>query len=248
MYSKSKNIKLCIFIILLSIAICKVIIDNNLNSIIDAKEDTGDIAETISLGVMVDQEDYVLQRIIEKYKNSNIEVYYPVTKYELLNKEINSIIDTKISKFKENVKDDIKYSILINYDVYRYENYIGFVFNTLEDYAGAHPNSYIFTVNYNIKNNSVINIDTLVNQNNNILNLMSKYTYTNLSNSSKMKEINMPSMLINGTKPTKNNFKNFVYTKYGIIIFFEKYQVAPYAYGEFCITIPYEEINLKISD
>ena len=77
---------------------------------------------------------------------------------------------------------------------------------------------------------------------------MSKYAYTNLSKNDKIKEVNMPYMLTNGTKPIKANFKSFVFTKDGIIVFFEKYQIAPYSYGEFWITIPYLDLNLKISD
>ncbi|MDD2377195.1 MAG: RsiV family protein [Clostridia bacterium] len=216
------------------------------NNIIETKNEN--IKETIALRTIASQDDYVLQRINEKYKNSNIEVYYPVTKYEVLNKEVKSIIDAKISKFKENIKDNVKYSMFINFDIYKYDNYIGFVFHVLEDVAAVHPNTYIFTVNYNIKNNCIINIDTLISENNNILNLMSKYAYITLSNSDKIKEINMPYMLTNGTKAIKTNFESFVFTKYGMVIFFEKYQIAPYTHGEFCITIPYLELNLNISE
>ncbi len=245
---KNKSIKFSIIVILVTLVICKVVYDMNVNTVTEVREDYEYTSETISLSVIVDQDNYVLQRNIEKYMNSNIEVYYPATKFEILNNEIKSMINTTVSNFKENVKDDIVYSLFINYDVYSYKDYISFVFHSNEDYAGAHPNTYIFTVNYNIKNNSIINIDTLINSNNNILNLISKYAYTNLANSKKMKEINMPNMLVNGTKPTKTNFRNFAYTQYGIIFFLERYQVAPYSYGEFCITIPYEQLNLNINE
>lgn len=244
----NKTIKLCVASILICMAFCVAIYNMNVNSVIDARKDYESTSETMSLSVTVNQNDYVLQRVNEKYKNSNIEVYYPVTKYEILDKEVKNIIDVKIAKFKENVKDDIEYSLLINFDMNKYSNYISFVFHVLEDYAGAHPNLYIFTVNYDIKNNCIINIDTLSSKNNDILNLMSKYTYTNLSNNVKIKEINMPYMLKNGTKPIKTNFEDFIFTKDGLIVLFEKYKVAPYAYGEFEVTIPYAELNLKITD
>jgi hypothetical protein len=240
------NVIICITIILICIIAINVIPKVCVNNMINTKSETA--KETMSLSVIVNQDDYVVQRINEKYKNSNIEAYYPATKYELLNAEIKTIIDTKISKFKENVKDDIKYSLFINFDIYKYDNYIGFVFHVLEDYVGAHPNTYIFTVNYNIKDNCIINIDTLISKNNNILNLMSKYSYANLSNVDKIKELNLPYMLISGTKPIKTNFKSFIFTKDGIVVFFEKYQIAPYTYGEFCITIPFLELNLDILD
>lgn len=244
----SKTVKLSIVVTLVGIAICKVLYDMNINNVIDAREYYKDTSEIMSLAAVVNQDDYVLQRINEKYENSNIEVYYPITKYELLNKEVKNIIDVKIAKFKENVKDNVEYSLFINFDMNKYNNYISFVFHVLEDYAGAHPNIYIFTINYDIKNNCIINIDTLISKNNNILNLMSKYTHTNLSNNEKIKEIDMPYMLINGTKPIKTNFEDFIFIEEGITVFFEKYQIAPYTYGEFCVTIPYMELNFKIND
>jgi len=246
MIDKLKNNIKVIIIILIILAAFKVLYDLNSNSIIETKDEN--IKETITLSAIVSQDDYVLQRINEKYKNSNIEVYYPVTKYEVLNKEVQSIIDAKISKFKESIKDNVEYSMFINFDLYKYDSYIGFVFHVLEDVAGSHPNTYIFVVNYNIKDNYIINIDTLVSKNNNILNLMSKYAYTTLSNNDKFKEINMPYMLANGTKAIKTNFKNFTFTKDGLTVFFEKYQIAPYAYGEFWISIPYLELNLTINE
>lgn len=235
------TIKVGIVIVLIGIA-SFIVYTINVDYVIGAKEE---VKETMSAA---NQDDYVLQRINEKYRNSNIESYFPVTKYEILNKEIKNIVDARIKRFKDNVKDDIKYSMFINFDMYKCDNYIGFVFHVFEDFAGAHPNTYIVTVNYNIKSSSISNIDTLIKKNNSILSLMSKYSYTSLSNEDKIKEINMLSMLKNGTKPTKDNFDNFVFTKDGLTVFFEKYQIAPYAAGEFSLTIPYEELNLKLND
>lgn len=246
--SSNKIIKIVIIVLLVSLGFYIVMYYIKTNNVIDVRQNYSNSDEFRSLSVIAEQDDYVVQRIKEKFKNSNIDVYYPVTKYELLNKEVKNIVDVKISKFKENVKDDIKYTQLINFDVNKYNNYMGFVFHVLEDYTGAHPNTYIFTVNYDIKNNSIINIDTLISKNNNILNLMSKYTYNYLSNNDKIKKIDMPNMLINGTRPIKTNFEDFIFTKEGVSVFFEKYQIAPYAYDEFVVTIPYEEINLKISE
>lgn len=241
-----KNMGLWLIILLVGAITLKVIYDINSNSVISVREEYEYLKETISLISIVNSEDYVLQRINEKYKNSNIEVYYPVTKYDLLNNEVKKIVDAKINKFKEEVKDEIEYSLFINFDMYRYKDYYGFVFHVLVDFAGAHPNTNLFSVNYNSKDNKLINIDTLVKSNNNILNLISKYSYNSLVQDEKIKELNMPHMLKDGTAATKTNYDTFVFGKEGLIVFFEKYQVAPYAYGEFSVNIPYVELNLKI--
>jgi len=243
-----KNMGLGLIILLVGAITLKVIYDINSNSVISVREEYEYLKETMSLISIVNSEDYVLQRVNEKYKNSNIEVYYPVTKYDLLNKEVKKIIDSRIDKFKQDVKDEIEYSLFINFDMYRYKNYYGFLFHVLVDFAGAHPNTNLFTVNYNSKDNKVINIDTLINSNNNIINLMSKYSYNILLQDEKIKEIKMPHMLKDGTVASKTNYDNFVFGREGLIVFFEKYQVAPYAYGEFSVNIPYVELNLKITE
>ena len=52
-------------------------------------------------------------------------------------------------------------------------------------------------------------------------------------------------MLKEGTLPTADNFKNILFSDKGLIIYFERYQIAPYYYGDYSITIPYKYINLK---
>ena len=49
-------------------------------------------------------------------------------------------------------------------------------------------------------------------------------------------------MMLDGTTPIKNNFKNFVFTSNGLMLIFERYQIAPYYFGEYNITIPYQQI------
>lgn len=243
-----KNMGLGLIMLLVGAITLKVIYGINSNSVISVREEYEYLKETMSLISIVNSEDYVLQRINEKYKNSNIEVYYPVTKYDLLNNEVRELVDDRINKFKQEVKDDIEYSLFVNFDMYRYKDYYSFLFHVLVDFAGAHPNTNLFSVNYNSKDNKIINIDTLIKSNNNILNLMSKYSYNSLLQDEKIKEINMPHMLKDGTVATKTNFDTFVFSRDGLIVFFEKYQVAPYAYGEFPVNIPYVELNLNITE
>lgn len=46
-------------------------------------------------------------------------------------------------------------------------------------------------------------------------------------------------MLYEGTKPIKENFNNFIFSKNGLIIYFPQYQIAPYSQGEFNVIVPY---------
>lgn len=184
-------------------------------------------------------------KIEEKTNNYKIIVYYPKTDYSKLNNVINDKMYEYIKEFKENVNNSTYpinqyYSLIILYDVYEYDNYISYIFR-IEDYTGgAHPNHRIYTVVYDIKNNEIITINNLININQNILNIFSENSREVLKNNNRITSL---TMLYEGTKPKTENFHNFVFSKDGIILFFQHYQVAPYSQGEFNVVINYKKIG-----
>ncbi len=183
-------------------------------------------------------------KIEEKTNNYKITVYYPKTDYSKLNNVINDKIYGYIKEFKEDVNSsdypiNQYYSLIILYDSYEYDNYISYIFR-IEDYTGgAHPNHRIYTVVYDIKNNEIITIDDLINKNQNILNIFSETSREILKSNNR---ITSSTMLYEGTKPKIQNFQNFVFSKNGIILFFQEYQVAPYSQGEFNVLINYKKL------
>ena len=54
------------------------------------------------------------------------------------------------------------------------------------------------------------------------------------------------SMMLEGTSPNKENYQRFNLSNDGLIIYFDRYQVAPYYYGDYNIIIPYKYLNLSI--
>lgn len=184
-------------------------------------------------------------KIEEKSNNYKIIVYYPKTDYSKLNNVINDKVYEYIKEFKENVNNsdypiNQYYSLIILYDCYEYDNYISYIFR-IEDYTGgAHPNHRIYTVVYDIKNNEIITIDDLINKNQKILDIFSENSREVLKSNDK---ITSSTMLYEGTKPKKENFTNFVFSKNGIILFFQEYQVAPYSQGEFNVILDYKKIR-----
>ena len=105
--------------------------------------------------------------------------------------------------------------------------------------GGAHPSHRIYTVVYNKDTNKIIAIDDLIKENTNTLEIFKEESRNILKNN---KRIRIASMLYEGTTSKKENFNNFVFSEYGIILFFPQYQVAPYSEGEFNILIPYDKI------
>ena len=181
----------------------------------------------------------------EKTDNYDIKINYPLTGYKKLNEEITKIVNNYMKDFKNNLpnKDmqvDMKYTLIIDFKDFYYNDYVCFVFYIEYFTGGAHPNHEIVTINYDKRTNSFIKIENLLEKNKDILDIFSKISRINLINNPK---ITVTSMMYEGTKPIKDNFKNFVFTKDGILLLFNYYQVAPYSQGEFQIIVPYSYIK-----
>ena len=89
-------------------------------------------------------------------------------------------------------------------------------------------------------------LENIGKMNPNILQEMSKYTYDTFSNTNLYKRQDLKSWLKEGTLPVKKNFQNFLFSKDGLIIYFPRYQIGPYYYGDKNILIPYNKLHLNI--
>lgn len=176
---------------------------------------------------------------IHPYKE---EINIPTTYYKRLQKKINKEIGKYQKSFKYNLKDndiqsDIQYTLNINYNENAYRDIISYVFYIETYLGGAHPSHDLWTVNYNTRNDEFITIDTLIEKNPGILKMLSDYTRKELVNDPR---ITVTSMLYEGTKSIKENFQYFNYANTGLIIYFPRYQIAPYASGDIEVLVPYE--------
>ena len=192
------------------------------------------------------KDEFSMKKIEEKSDTYNIEVYYPETKFSKVNDEVNKKTVKYINEFNEQVKllsnnnSDIKYDLKITFDTYGYGDYISYVFHVTSYIGGAHPNTNIFTINYNEKEDKIITVEDLLKNNPNIVHILSEYTYKELLQNKKIVELKDEGMLKNGTSEKKENFENFAFTNDGVIIFFERYSIAPYYLGEFKVVVPYK--------
>lgn len=175
-------------------------------------------------------------------KNLDINIKIPNTDNYNLNKIINNELNKYKLEFIKNAKNSklkTKYHLYIDYKEYKYGNYVSYVFFIEDSTGGAHPNHRIKSVVYDTLNNKVISIDDLISYNENIINIISDYTRCILINN---KDIDV-SMMYEGTRKIKSNFNTFALTNDGLLIFFERYQVAPYYKGEFEVLIPYKYLK-----
>lgn len=187
-------------------------------------------------------DEKLINKVEEYYE---ISVKYPNTSYKKLNSKIEKFIEREVNDFydflkEENIQQDREYQLIITYDSYFYDEYISYVFHIFTDFGGAHPSNQLYTIVYNKDTNKLINIESLITYNSNILNVFSKVSREQLIRNERI--VNT-SMMMDGTQPLKKNFSNFVFSDNGLILFFETYQVAPYSSGEFQVLIDYETLK-----
>lgn len=189
--------------------------------------------------------------VTNETNKTKINIYIPYTEYPKLNRQIKELTDYHLSTFKKEITNntihiDIYNTLYILYDEYYYQEHISIILYIESFTGGAHPNHTINSIIYNKETNNFITIDTLFKQNPNLLNELSTISREILSQNPKYNNNQNKETLYNGTFPIKENFSNLALTKYGLKIYFNYYQIAPYYYGSSEITIPYSQINLNI--
>lgn len=185
-----------------------------------------------------------VSEIKEENEQYILNSYMPVTKINELNLEIEKNYNVIIDGFKKEIlnlkqlENEKKFTLNINFTNYEYENYISFIISFSYDLGGAHPDTDIITINYNKESNSFVNIDTLISENENILDVFSNQSYEVLKNNKELLE--NEEILKKAISPNKENFEKFVFSKYGIILFFPNYTIASYDLGSFEVLIGYD--------
>lgn len=178
---------------------------------------------------------------VDKDYIPEISINIPNTKYSKLNNLVQNKIDEIKNVFKEEVQNNYLSDAYLNVDYQEYTsyNFLSYAFFIESYVGGAHPAHDVFTIVFNQETNNIIDITTLIKYNSKTLNVFSNYSRFNLMYDNKVVDINM---LLEGTIPIINNFKNFVFSD-NIIIFFEEYQIAPYSSGIISLDIPYYMIK-----
>ena len=162
-----------------------------------------------------DMDEMAIESIIRKNEEVDINVYYPVTKNAKVNNMIKEKIDSYISKVEEiNSFDDLK-RLDISFEKYKTDE--------------------IFTIVY--CNDEVIDIDTLVKSNPNLIENLYTICKEELLKDEKFKKYSNSEWLNRGLLKNKNTFSNFIFDNNNMIVIFNPYVVAPYVAGAFEIKI-----------
>lgn len=181
---------------------------------------------------------------LNEIEHYTIKVYYPFTAYNDLNKILAKKMQEYVDEFlkiREKMVDDTKfYSLDISYDTYSYQDKVSYVFHITSNTGGAHPDTTMWTIVYDKKENQVITLESLIKKYPDLLKTLSIKSREQLKLENKDLSNNL-SMLMDGTSEKIENFSNFAYSKQGLVLFFPRYQIAPYYLGEFHVVLPYQD-------
>lgn len=102
----------------------------------------------------------------------------------------------------------------------------------------AHPYHHHRVLNFDLDNNTILEMSDLFNTNKNYYTVLSYYANQTLS-----RRLKDRSMIQRGTAPTAENFQNWNIKPYGLLITFDEAQVAPYTEGDQTVLIPYNKLR-----
>jgi hypothetical protein len=111
--------------------------------------------------------------------------------------------------------------------------------------GAAHPNSSTATLNYDLKNGKALKLPDLFKPGSKYLQAISTYCVADLKKQSKEKDLGLlDSVFADGAAPKSENYEGgWTITKKGLGIYFDAYQVGPYAAGPQFVMVPYTALK-----
>jgi len=110
------------------------------------------------------------------------------------------------------------------------------------NFWGAHPSSYSFVFNYDLKEKRQMNLWDLFNSNSRYLQTISNFCIGQLR-----RKLSDYDSLRDGAAPTIDNYDDWLIKRNGIQINFDTYQVASYAEGPQTVLVPYSVLKQQIA-
>ncbi len=177
------------------------------------------------------------------------------------NQEIAILISGKIDSFKEESLDNWKarldtmpadeplpndpeqpFEFIASWQAAQLNNeYLSLLIKIYYFTGGAHGNEEIHAFNYSIVKKKKIGIEDFFLSPQEALNKISRISAQDITSQLQSKQWkiddNLKEMLNQGTAPVFDNFKNFNFDSHKLILYFQKYQVAPGAVGSLTVTI-----------
>ena len=150
-------------------------------------------------------------------------------------------VDTFQNTYGEEPDLGVPYELETTYSTTRSTpSVLSIVWKTASYTGGAHGNLEITTTTYDMKRGALIDLYDVFENLDTALDVMSRYCTKALTKS--LGDMYNDDMLRSGTAPEAENFSSFALTPEGIRIFFQPYQVAPWAAGSQVVDIPLDAL------
>lgn len=204
---------------------------------------------------------------IEETDALSVKVTYPTVpeitqKAVDVNKQMRTALDERIEGFERDAEEGFRETIDLPKDIKSTvtgspsveENnarYIA-IFMGMEWYmrGAAHPSHSIDTYVYDYKESKLVTTPEMFKEGVDYLALLSKLSREDLMAQSKFGDLGFVydrEMVELGTAATIDNFSRMLPLKDGLAIYFEEYQIAPYAAGPQQVVIPYAKLKDSIN-
>ncbi|TAK72009.1 MAG: DUF3298 domain-containing protein [Gammaproteobacteria bacterium] len=166
---------------------------------------------------------------------------------EAFNQLVNQIIKEEMAAIKKQPTTNGKGYLTIDFDasvVNTTDKPIISVRFTAEGMMNgmAHPFHHHRVLNFDLDSGETLSLEDLFQPDSDYLNRIAEYSRDVLN-----RKLRDKGMLMEGTTPTSENYKNWNLNPRGILITFDEYQVAPYVYGTQTVLIPYSVVKHDIA-
>ena len=195
--------------------------------------------------------------IKDSTKPFSIDIAYPfIGSLVDFNQKIQTIINKEIDEFKANSLANDKtvqetdpqgyanypreYDLKMTYTKGEVDqNTVSVIFAVSNFTGGAHGANYFIPFNYDVKNSKEIALADLFPNQTNYLQKISDYCTKDLNQQIATRLGSAEGTWVkDGANPKAENFSSFLINKDTIVFYFPQYQVAPYAAGDFKVTMP----------
>ena len=188
------------------------------------------------------ERDAVISRQNDKIQ---IRVHYPETGNAKVDADVaewaRQLVDTFQTTYGEEPDLSVPYELESTYSTtHASPSVLSIIWKTASYTGGAHGNLEISTTTYDMKTGSLIDLYDVFGNLDIALDQMGRYSAKVLARS--LGDMYNEDMLRSGTAPEAENFSAFALIPAGIRIFFQPYQVAPWAAGPQTVDIPLDAL------
>ncbi|MFC1748055.1 DUF3298 domain-containing protein [Pseudomonadota bacterium] len=187
---------------------------------------------------------------------ANVDIIYPLikeeigeTKYEAINSVIVSAIGADEASFRDfiNISDlgmmPGPYAYENKCEKIRYdEDFLSVLCRVYHYTGGAHPNTHFITFNFDLETQEEITITDILQEGG-----FREISNISIESLSQNIEPELDYWIDQGAAPTNQNYQSFTISEEELTIYFDPYQVAPYAVGSQTVVIPFDELTEVIN-